>query len=166
MTSTSKAIAPDHVVQIRHAMKTHLPDGTTQERPEEAFEFIFGVERQVPSLEKALQGACVGERLNVYIPAAELYGEKDPELVREIPKAGFIKQRLKEGQYYRQIRKGCLVSFKVLELRPKTVLADFNPPLSGISVSLDLEVLGIRQADKAEIDAAIEAQLKRSIGCG
>jgi FKBP-type peptidyl-prolyl cis-trans isomerase SlyD len=166
MTLTSKTIAPDHVVRIRHALKTHLPDGTTRERPEEVFEFIFGVERQVPSLEKALQGASVGEKLSVHIPAAELYGERDTHLIREIPKSGFIKQRLKEGQYYRQIRKGCLVSFKVLELRPKTVLADFNPPLSGISASMDLEVLAVRPAEKAEIEAAIEAQLKRSIGCG
>lgn len=147
-------------------MKTHLPNGATQARPEEIFEFIYGVERQVPSLEKALDGACVGDRRNVHIPACELYGDRDPHLIREIPRAGFIKQRLIEGQYYRQIRKGALVSFKVLELRPTTVLADFNPPMSGITVSMDLEVLGVRRANETEIDAATEAQLKRTIGCG
>jgi FKBP-type peptidyl-prolyl cis-trans isomerase 2 len=45
------------------------------------------------------------------------------------------------------------------------VLADFNRPLAGIQVSLDLQVLAIREAEKKEIDAAMEAQVKRSIGC-
>ena len=92
--------------------------------------------------------------------------EYDPSLTREIPKKGLIKQRVKEGQYYRQMKKGCLVSFKVLEVRPQTVLADFNEPLAGISVSVDLKILSIRDASKAEIDAAHESQLKKSIGCG
>lgn len=166
MSSAPKTISLDHAVRVRYVMKTHLPDGTTQARPAETFEFIYGVERQVPSLEKALDGASVGHRVGVHIPASELYGERNPKLIHEIPRTGFIKQRLKEGQYYRQIRRGGLVSFKVVELRPKTVLADFNPPLSGISVSMDIEVLDIRQASKGEIDAAIESQLKRTIGCG
>ena len=65
-----------------------------------------------------------------------------------------------------QMKMGSLVSFKVLELRPKTVLADFNKPMAGISVSLDVEILEVKEATKKEIDAAIDAQVKRSIGCG
>ncbi|MEJ2726873.1 MAG: hypothetical protein P8175_20015, partial [Deltaproteobacteria bacterium] len=83
-----------------------------------------------------------------------------------LPKEGLIKQRINEGQYYRQIRKGCLVSFKVLEIKPDTLLVDFNKPMAGVSVSMDLEVLAVREASQAEIDTACEAQVKRSIGCG
>jgi FKBP-type peptidyl-prolyl cis-trans isomerase SlyD len=159
-------IEPDSVVTMRHTMKTYLPDGTTKERPEETTEFIYGVESQVPTIENALQGAFAGDTFHLHIPPAELYGEHDPKLVKEIPRAGLIKQRLKEGRYYRQMKKGGLVSFKILALHPKTVLADFNEPMAGISVDIDLEVLKVRPASAEEIDAAYEAKVKRSIGCG
>ena len=159
-------IQTDKMVTMRYVMKTHLPDGTLKNHPEEEINFIYGVERQVPTLEKALEGAEEGQKMSVTIPAAELYGDHDPSLVREIPKKGLIRQRLKAGQFYRQMKKGYLISFKVLEIGPDTVLVDFNRPLAGIRVSVDLQVLAIRETEKKEIDEAIEAQVKRSIGCG
>ena len=48
----------------------------------------------------------------------------------------------------------------------RTVLADFNEPLAGICVSVDLKILSIRDASRAEIEAAQEKQMKKSIGCG
>ena len=161
-----ETIKTDMVVLLKLSMQTHLPDGTTKKRPEETIEFIFGVERQPPSLETALEHAKPGDRIHVDIPPAEIYGEHDPVLVHEIPKEGLIKNRIKKGKFYRQMKKGSLVSFKVLEVTPDTVLADFNKPMAGIAASADLEVLGVRQATKKEIEAAIDAQNKRSIGCG
>ena len=161
-----ESVQTDKMVTMRYTMQTHLRDGTVKDHPEQEMSFIFGVDRQVATMEKALEGQREGDILTLTIPAGEIYGEHDPTLTREIPKKGLIKQRLKEGQYYRQMKQGCLVSFKVLELRPNTVLADFNEPLAGISVSVDLKILAIRDASKAEIDAAHERQMKKSIGCG
>ena len=161
-----EAIQTDKAVTISYVMRTRFMDGTVKERPKETITFIYGVERQVPSLEKVMEGCGVGQTLTVDIPSAEIYGDHDPSLIRELPQKGLIKQRLKEGQYYRQMKMGSLISFKVLEVREKTVLADFNKPLTGITVSMDLEVLAIRNATKLEIDNAIEAQVKKSIGCG
>lgn len=158
-------IKTDKMVALKYVMRSHLPDGTVKDHPEEEINFIFGVDRQVPTLEKALEGSQVGHKMGLTIPASEIYGEHDPTLIREIPKKGLIKQRLKVGQFYRQMKKGSLISFKVLESRSETVLADFNKPLAGIWVSVDLEVLGIREANKREIDAAMETQVKKSIGC-
>jgi FKBP-type peptidyl-prolyl cis-trans isomerase SlyD len=159
-------VEEDKVVTLGYRMKTHLADGTIEDHPQKQMTFIFGVERQVPSLERALEGCSVGDKMSLTIPASEIYGDHDPTLVKEIPKKGLIKQRLKEGKFYRQMKMGSLISFKVLEIRPRTVLADFNKPLAGISVSVDLEVVAIRKARKREIEAAMEAQTKRSIGCG
>lgn len=161
-----EVIQTDKAVTISYVMRTRFMDGTVKERSKETMTFIYGVERQVPSLEKAMEGCDVGLTLTVDIPSSEIYGNHDPSLIRELPKKGLIKQRLRVGQYYRQMKMGSLLSFKVLEVREKTVLADFNKPLAGITVSMDLEVLNIRDATKDEIDNAIEAQVKRSIGCG
>jgi FKBP-type peptidyl-prolyl cis-trans isomerase SlyD len=163
--SERETVRPDAMVNIKYIMKSHLPDGTIKKHPEEEFQFIFGVERQVSALESALEGGGIGQKIQVKIPSAEIYGEHDPELIREIPKKGLIKQRLKEGQFYRQMKKGCLVSFKVLEVKPDAVLVDFNKPMAGVWVSMETEILGIRKAEKREIDSAIEKQVKKSIGC-
>ncbi|MFH0845487.1 MAG: FKBP-type peptidyl-prolyl cis-trans isomerase, partial [Pseudomonadota bacterium] len=130
-----ETVRPNTLVTIKYTMKTHIPDGVVKDHPEEKLTFIFGVERQVPTLEKALEGCRKADRMSLNIPASEIYGAHDPSLIREIPKKGLIKQRLKEGQFYRQIKKGCLVSFKVLEIRPETMVVNFNTPLVGIWIS-------------------------------
>ena len=153
-------------VTLKFRMQTRLPDETVKEHPEEEFTFIYGVENQVPTLETALEGRPAGTRMRLEIPGREIYGAHDPELIREIPREGLIKQRLKEGQFYRQIKKGCLVSFKVLEIRPHTVVADFNKPMAGIGISMDLEVLAVREASEQEVRAAKDSEKRRRIGCG
>ena len=100
------------------------------------------------------------------VPPHELYGDHDTELIREIPKEGLLKQRVREGEYYRQMKMGSLVEFKVLETKDDTVLVDFNKPLAGISALMDGEVLAVRKPSEEEISKAEESQRKREIGCG
>jgi FKBP-type peptidyl-prolyl cis-trans isomerase SlyD len=162
----TEMIQPEKMVTLKYTMTSSLLNGTVKDHPQEEMTFVFGVERQVPSLEQALQGCRKGDAKKITIPAKEIYGEYDPGLVREIPKKGLVKQRLIEGQFYRQMKMGTLVSFKVKEVRPQTVLVDFNEPLAGIAVSMNFEVLAVRKASKAEIEEATERQMKKNIGCG
>jgi FKBP-type peptidyl-prolyl cis-trans isomerase SlyD len=162
----TEIVQPEKMVTLKYTMMSFLLDGTVKNHPQGEMTFVFGVERQIPSMEKALQGCEQGEKKKIAIPAKEIYGEYDPNLVREIPKKDLVRQRLVEGQFYRQMKMGSLVSFKVKEIRPATVLADFNGPLAGIVVSMDFEVLALRDATKAEIEEATERQMKKSIGCG
>ena len=159
-------IEQDSNVTIKFIMKTTMPDGELKERPEEILSFIFGIQNQAVSLEKTLEGAQAGDRLSLNLPPSEVYGEHDPSLIREIPKKGLIKQRVKEGVFYRQMKMGSLVSFKILEIRPDTVLVDFNKPMAGISVAIEAEVVSVRKSTTDEIKAAYEIQAKRDIGCG
>jgi FKBP-type peptidyl-prolyl cis-trans isomerase SlyD len=146
-------------------MTTEIAPGEFKKLPEEEVRFIFGVEEQVPTLEEALNGAETGQKFALQIPASEIYGEHDPSLVREIPKKGLVRQRLREGKFYRQMKMGSLVSFKVLEVREDTVLVDFNEPMAGISASMEGEVVAIEPATEAEIAAARESQRRKRIGC-
>lgn len=158
-------IKQDTAVTIRFTMTTEIAPGEFKKLPEEEIRFIFGVEEQVPTLETALEGARVGQKFALQIPASEIYGEHDPSLIREIPKKGLVRQRLREGKFYRQMKMGRLVSFKVLEVREDTVRVDFNEPMAGISASMDVEVVAIQPATEAEITAARESQRRKRIGC-
>ena len=51
-------------------------------------------------------------------------------------------------------------------IKPDTVLVDLNRPMAGIWITMDAEVLAVRDATKREIDSAIESQIRRNIGCG
>lgn len=161
-----KKIEAQDAVKIKYSMKSHLRDGTVKKRPEETLGFIYKVEPQAPTLEDALEGGSVGDRFTIQVPASELYGEYNPALVKEIPKQGLIKQRVKEDQYYRQMKEGCLVSFKILEVKEDTVLADFNEPMAGIWVEMSVEVLEVREVDTEELETARQRQAKKEIGCG
>lgn len=159
-------IRREKMITLRYRMRTHLPAGTVKERPDQQMSFVFGVENQIPTLEKAIEGCRAGEKLSLTIPPSEIFGEHDPSLIVEIPRKGLIKQRLKQGQFYRQMKMGDLVSFKVLEIRSDTVLADFNRPLRGIRVSMEIEILDVRDATGNEIQAAKEKQAIRLGDCG
>ena len=153
-------------VTIRLKIEAQLPEGGVQDSVNQEFEFIYGIEHQVPTLEKALEGAVAGHQFSLVIPPGELYGAHDPELIREIPKEGLLKQRIREGQYYRQMKMGSLVQFKVLEIKDDTILVDFNKPTAGISALMEGEVLAVRKASEEEIAKAEENEHKREIGCG
>jgi FKBP-type peptidyl-prolyl cis-trans isomerase SlyD len=157
-------ILPEKKVRLRVQLRTRFPDDAVKVREEEMI-FVYGVEPQVPTLDKALEGRRPGETVHLTIPPSEIYGAHDPNLIVEIPKKGLIKQRLQQGQYYRQMKMGSLVSFKVLEIRPHTILADLNRPLTGIAVVMDAEVLEVRDATPEEIREAREAHRRQLIGC-
>jgi len=161
-----ETIKQDTAVTIRFTLKTEIAPGEFREHPETKTQFIFGVEEQVPTLETALKGSGVGDRFSLHIPPSEIYGEHNPALIREIPKQGLVKQRLREGQFYRQMKLGSLVSFKVLEVREDTVLVDFNEPMAGISAFIEGEVVAIRQTTEEEIAEARENHRRKKIGCG
>jgi len=153
-------------VKLRYKMQVLLPDGNMAEKKlERVLDFIYGVEEQNKTLEKAIYGARKGDVFHIHIPARELYGERDKNLIREIPKKGLIKQRVKEGQYYRQIKNGALISFKVLKIREDSILADFNPPMAGVSALMDVEILDVKKASESEIETARQIEAKRRIGC-
>ena len=153
-------------VRLKYKMQVLLPDGNIAEKSlEKVVDFIYGVEEQSKTLEKAIYGAKKGDVFHIHIPAKELYGERDKNLIREIPKKGLIKQRVREGQYYRQIKNGVLISFKVLKIKEDSILADFNPPMAGVSALMDVEILDVKKASVSEIEAARQIEAKRRIGC-
>ena len=148
-------------VRLRYAQKLILRDGRELCQDPRDVSFVFGVERQIASLEKALEGREAGDRLVVDIPEEELFGAHDAELVREIPKGGLKKARLKEGSVYREIKQGSMVTFVIKTLYENSLLADFNHPQAGAKAQGDIEIVEVRDADKKDTR---EAQDR--MGCG
>ena len=144
------------VVSLENEFTAVYSNGDKRIFPPRQVEFVFGVDRQLPALEKAVQDLKKGDEIELHLEPEELAGHHDKDLIMEIPKAGLKKQRLAVGRVYREIRRGCLYTFTPLEIRENTVLADFNKPSAGCSADVKIRILDVRPADEQDIQKAMD----------
>lgn len=122
----------------------------TGDRP---FVYIHGIGQLLPALEDALEGMKINESKEVTLLPKEGFGPYDEERVLRIPRAAFGPDaELEEGmRMYMRDQSGEALPFTILEVGPDDVLADFNHPLAGKTLTFKLRVLGIREATEDEI---------------
>ena len=78
------AIANNHVVSFHYTL-TNAEGETLDQSQGEPLAYLHGAGNIIPGLENALAGKTVGEKFTVNVPAAEGYGEYNPDLVQEVP---------------------------------------------------------------------------------
>jgi FKBP-type peptidyl-prolyl cis-trans isomerase SlyD len=139
------------MVTMEYHIRTTGPNGEKSELPDQNCSFVYGVDVQLPSVERAIQNLEPGDRVTVAVPPEELYGQLDESLIRELPRGDYKENRLQEGRMYREMKKKCLVQFMVKELRDEVVVADFNDPRAGTSAELDILIKDVREATKSEM---------------
>lgn len=131
-------------------------DGEELSRAEadDPLEYLHGAENIVPGLESALHGKRVGDKLKVTIPPEDAYGDYDEEDVdefdlEEIPGA----ENLQPGMVVEvEDEDGYVYVGTVQTVDDGVVMVDFNPPLAGKTLTFAVEVLGLREADKEELE--------------
>lgn len=122
--------------------------------PEEPLEYLHGAENIVPGLENALAGKKVGDRLSVTLPPEEAYGEYDEDEIDEFDLDEMpADEELEEGMMVEvEDDDGYVYIGTVVEITDDTVVVDFNPPLAGKTLTFDVEVLALREADAEELE--------------
>jgi FKBP-type peptidyl-prolyl cis-trans isomerase SlyD len=147
-------IAKDSVVSIDYRL--HLGDGklVDESDPGDPLVYLQGYEEIVPGLEKALEGKKAGDTLKVQVSPEDGYGEYDPDGVEEVPREDFPPDmELEEGGIVSATDDdGDEVDFLVKELRPKTVVVDFNHPLAGKTLHFEVTVREVRAATAEELE--------------
>lgn len=122
--------------------------------PGDPMEYLHGAEEILPGLEAALDGKQVGDKFSVTLQPEDAYGDYDDEEREEIDRADIpnidelevgmeVEVEDEDGYAYRAM---------VLEIGPKIVTLDFNPPLAGKTLTYDVEVVGIREATEEELE--------------
>jgi FKBP-type peptidyl-prolyl cis-trans isomerase SlyD len=147
-------IAKDSVVSIDYRL--HLGDGKIidESEPGDPLVYLHGYEEIVPGLEKALEGKKAGESLKVEVAPKDGYGEYDPDGVEEVPREDFPPDMELEagGIVSATDEDGDDVEFLVKEVRPKTVVIDFNDPMAGKTLHFEVTVREVRAATKEELE--------------
>lgn len=102
-----------------------------------------------PGLEAALVGRAEGEQLTYELPAAQAYGDRNPDLLQRLS----VKMLRDHAGEDETLAPGDLVDFAapnggrysgVLKERDEhSALFDFNHPLAGADLRIDVSLLGV-----------------------
>jgi len=102
-----------------------------------------------PGLEAALVGRAEGEKFSVTIAPADAYGDRNPELIQRVTRAMLAEHAGADATF----EPGDLVEFTtpnggrysgvLKEINDDSALFDFNHPLAGISLKVDVALLGV-----------------------
>ena len=146
------AIANNIVVSFHYTL-TNAEGETLDKSQGEPLVYLHGAGNIIPGLEKALEGKTVGDKFTVTIPAAEGYGEYNPDLVQEVPAQMFQGvENIEAGmQFQAQTDDGVqVVTVKAIE--GENIIVDANFPLAGQDLTFEVEIAEIRDASEEELE--------------
>jgi len=113
--------------------------------------FTQGAHEIIPGLEKKLTGLKTGDSKQIEVPAAEGYGEVDPQRKQEVEAAKIPEDARKVGaKLTGRGPDGRMVFAQVKEINGDTVVLDLNHPLAGKKLFFDIKVLKVEDAPKKE----------------
>ncbi len=115
---------------------------------------VIGRSRLLEGIEEALREMDVGERREVEIPPEKAYGPRDEKLIVRVPKNRLVKSGIppRPGEVVEAGgRRGVIV--RVTE---RFAYIDFNHPLAGKKLKVDLEV--VRKVERDEEKARLLAK--------
>lgn len=142
---------------VTYAAVIRGPDGQriATSSGDEPITYIHGQTSILEPLHAALSGRCAGDGFELVVAAADAAGERDPSLVRQVSRAYLaapevgawvaFTEALPDGSQQRR-------SAQVVAFDDTTITLDGNPPLAGLSLHFEVEVLSVREATPEERD--------------
>ncbi len=110
-----------------------------------------GSHQLIPGVEKAIEGMASGEKKKFTVAPMEAYGTVDPNAFQEVDKKMVPADSRKVGtQLEGKTADGRKVFPRISEIKHETVVLDFNHPLAGKTLYLDVKVLDVAMVPSAE----------------
>ncbi|UII29450.1 peptidylprolyl isomerase [Fulvivirga maritima] len=124
-----------------------LKDGSVfdSSKDREPLEFELGSGMMIAGFDKAVTGMKIGDSKTADIPADEGYGQKNAEMVVEVPKAQLPADLKPEvgQQLAMQQPNGQSIPVLVTKVEAETIEIDANHPLAGKDLVFDIELVSI-----------------------
>jgi peptidylprolyl isomerase len=132
---------------VRVHFTGRLKDGTEfgKTKKEEPLEFTIGEGQVIPGFEESTIGMRPGETKRVELEPEQAFGEKRPELVSKVDRS-VVPEHIDLGpgtQLQVTSADGNPVMVTVTDLSDEHVTFDANPPLAGLSVTFDIELVEV-----------------------
>lgn len=120
----------------------------------EPLNYLHGAGNLIPGLESALEGSAPGEEVSVTVDPSEGYGERDENLIQQVPKSAFEGvDQIEAGMRFQatdEQGQGRVVT--VTGVQDEEVTVDANHPLAGVPLNFDVNVVDVREASAEEIE--------------
>ena len=144
----------DQKVVVLHYTLTDNAGKVIDKSDDGSFAYLHGARNIIPGLEDALAGKAAGDELKVSIPPEEGYGQRDENMLQEVPKTMFEDDSQISGcsQFHAQGPGGQTLVVTVMEVNDDNVVVDGNHPLAGIELNFDVMVVEVRDASEEELE--------------
>ncbi|CUI70158.1 FKBP-type peptidyl-prolyl cis-trans isomerase [Cognatishimia activa] len=133
-----------------------LADGTVFDSSEgrEPLEFKLGSGMVIKGFDDGVTGMAVGEKKTVTIPCADAYGEFQPEMVQDVPRAQIPAEIPVEAGLVLQMQSpdGHVMPVKIVKFDDQTVTLDANHDLAGKDLTFALELVSINGTSECGTD--------------
>lgn len=138
-------------VKNNDTVKVHytgtLTDGSIFDSSEdrEPLEFTLGQGMLIPGFESAVLGMEINETRTCNIPCDEAYGDKNPEMVQEVPKSQLPADLKAEigMQLMSSMPDGSEFPVMVIDVSDDSITVDANHPLAGQDLTFEIKVVSI-----------------------
>ncbi len=143
----------DKVVLIHYTLTDDSGEVLDTSSGREPLAYLHGKGNIIPGLESALMGKKAGEKLNVQVEPAEGYGERDEQLVQDVPRQAFenVGEVNPGMQFQAQTPQGQTRVVTVTQVADDVVTVDANHPLAGARLTFDVEIAEVRDATAEEL---------------
>jgi FKBP-type peptidyl-prolyl cis-trans isomerase SlyD len=149
----SMIIADNTVALLAYTLTN--PDGEVLDKStrDEPFAYLHGTGGIIPGLERKLEGKAPDDRFTITIEPVDAYGDRDESLVSTVGKDLFDDSvELEPGMTFIGESDQGSHSVVVTEVVDDTVTIDANPPLAGVQLTFEVQVLEVREASPEEIE--------------
>ncbi len=159
-------ITSNKVVAIDYTLKNsegEIIDSSTGSTP---LEYIHGRGSLITGLERELEGKQAGDEFSVVIEPADAYGERNEELIFEVPRSQFEEGTvIEEGMQFEAAAPEGSRIVTVIKTGTDSVTIDANHPLAGEKLFFDIKIIDVRDATDEEL-AGNPADCGCGGGCG
>ena len=146
-------ITKNSVVAIDYTLTgddSKVIDTSNGRRP---LEYMHGQGNIIPGLESALEGKGEGQSLEVSIAPKDGYGEYNPKLVQQVPRANFGSiDKIEIGMQFQARTPQGVHVVRVVNVDPQSVTVDANHPLAGKTLHFDVKVVSVCDARPEELE--------------
>ena len=143
-------VTKDQVVAMNYTL-TDAKGKVLDQSSEGPLEYLHGHGNIIPGLEQALDGMAVGGKKKVHVPAAQAYGELNPDLKFSVDRQAFGDTEPQPGMMVQLHGGEQHMVARILEVAETEVHLDANHPLAGQDLDFDVEIAGIRAATPEEL---------------
>ncbi|WP_416307766.1 FKBP-type peptidyl-prolyl cis-trans isomerase [Neptunicella sp. SCSIO 80796] len=132
-------------------------------RKGEPMMYIQGSRYLIQGLEDAIEGKQAGDSFSLSVEPDQAYGQRHDQLVQVVPKSMFEGMEVEVGMQFRAGTDDGEQSVAVIDVTDDEVVVDGNHPLSGLTLSFDVEILDVRDATAEELE---HGHVHSAGGCG